>query len=85
MISKREFYKWREINLIEGKKYMNIEFITAFYFFGIPIFKYCKHIPNREHEEMELPDNGAMINNNVYIPSRDEAKIMMGQVDNNFE
>ena len=87
MISIKQYYTWTKRDLLSDKKYIQISFVTAIYFMGLPIFKYCKHCPNREMEDEEgtyvdlIPRNRG----GVYNPSKDESRILMGEVDNNFE
>ena len=91
MIKKKEFYKWERIRLIEDKTYPHISFVTAYYFLGIPVYKYEKYIPNKI-DEFDVEENKGgftetipMKKTGAYNPAKDDAKKMEGAVEAHFE
>ena len=91
MIKKKEFYKWERIKLIDNKSYPNISFVTAYYFMGIPVYKYEKYVQNKidqfdiEEEEGGYVETKPMKKTGTYDPSRDESKKLEGVMDVSFE
>ena len=90
MITKKEYYKWKMVKLIKGKEYKHISFVTAYYFFGIPVYKYEKYKPNKL-DEFDLDTDGGFVEEipqkktKTYIPSKDEIRIMSGEIETSFE
>jgi len=91
MIKKKEYYKWERIKLIDGKSYPHISFVTAYYFLGIPIYKYEKYVPNKIDSFDTEDDSGGFVETipkkqtGTYDPSKDEAKKLEGAMDGTFE
>ena len=85
MIVKKEFYRWEIIKLRKGKPCPHIYFITAWYFFGIPVYQYRKYVENKSYE-LDLEDDGGYIETvkkktGVYDPNKDELRILEGEVE----
>lgn len=91
MFKKKEYYKWQMIKLIGEKKYRHISFVTAYYFLGIPIYKYEKYVPNKidqfdiEEEKVGYVETIPQKKTGTYNPIKDESKILNGEVDSSFE
>lgn len=88
MLKKKEFYKWEKIKLIENKAYPHISFVTAYYLFGIPLYKYEKFVPNKI-DQFDLEESGytevVTKKTGTYNPIKDESKKLEGTIENNFE
>jgi len=91
MIKKKEFYKWEKIKLIDDKKYPHISFVTAYYFFGLPIYKYEKYVPNKidsfdlEEETSGYVETKPVKKTGTYDPSKDEIRKLEGEENGSFE
>jgi len=91
MIKKKEYYKWERIKLIDDRTYPHISFVTAYYFMGVPVYKYEKYVPNKiDQFDVEEEDGGyvetiPMKKTGTYDPSRDEAKKLEGEIDGSFD
>lgn len=91
MIKKKEFYKWERIHLVDGKTYPHISFVTAYYFMGLPVYKYEKYVPNKvdqfdiDEDERGFVETKPRKKTGTYDPSRDEGRKLEGQVDGSFD
>ena len=87
MFTKKEYYKHRPVKLNKKNRYMNIEFVTAYCFLGIPIIRIYSHVPNKAIDEdvpRIEPKVGPKKTGSVYKPSKDEEKQMSGEFESNF-